>query len=152
MVAPQKGRCEAPGEPLLPLEVRWSVDLVAACSDQLEFLRAVHAYPRGALYDDVATLSAALSRYGLFLRLLSAWVGVEGTEPLEPPLDVAWLWHLHKLNPRAYKADCINLHGRLLDLPPGSKAFAFSTTEKPGAFFTLPPALLCSGWAGCLPD
>lgn len=115
----------------MPLEVRFSVDLGAACVDQLEFLRAIHAYPRGALYDDVDTLSAALSRYGLFLRLLSAWDGADG--PLEPPLDLAWLWHLHKLNPRAYKADCENLHGRLLDLPPGSRAFAFSTIEKPGA-------------------
>ena len=79
-------------------------------------------------------LREALRRYPLFLALLEAW-GREGSDaaPIALPLDVAWLWHCHKLAPLDYARDCEALHGRLLDVPAGSVAFAFEPWAQPGS-------------------
>ena len=72
-------------------------------------------------------MTAAVRRYSAFLGLLAQ------DSPLVPPLDVAWMWHAHKLNPLAYAADCEARFGALLDVPEGASAFAFCTLEKEDA-------------------
>ena len=50
-------------------------------------------------------LREALRRYEtVFLPLLASWG--DAAAPLVPPLDCAWLWHCHKLDPVAYARDC----------------------------------------------
>jgi hypothetical protein len=57
-------------------------------------------------------LTEALRRYEqLWLPLLAA-AKVEGaTATLVPPLDVAFVWHLHRLQPAAYAADTAAVAG-----------------------------------------
>jgi hypothetical protein len=46
---------------------------------------------------------------------------------IEPPtLDVAWVWHLHKLDPLNYATNCRKWFGRILDVPCGMSPFTFS--------------------------
>ena len=79
-------------------------------------------------------LREAVRRYPLFLALLEAWGREHGdSAPLALPLDVAWLWHCHKLAPLDYAKDCKALFGRLLDVPAGSHAFAFEPWAQPGS-------------------
>jgi len=68
-------------------------------------------------------MSCALRRYDACLALMAARDGTDA--PFVPPLDCAWLWHCHKLNPRAYAADCQARFGRLVDAT--GDAFAFSS-------------------------
>jgi hypothetical protein len=35
--------------------------------------------------------------------------GTRGYASLVPPLDIAFLWHLHRLQPEAYEQDCSEL-------------------------------------------
>ena len=120
---------------LAPAPSLFSVDVVASALAQRRLLRAVHCVPRGALYEVRAkaccdpgrvgcpraltraapqaggpVLREALRRYDLFLELLAAWTSADADvakpDALVPPLDCAWLWHLHKLSPTRYAADC----------------------------------------------
>jgi hypothetical protein len=60
-----------------------------------------------------------------------AAAGAAATARLVPPPDVALLWHLHRLQPGAYAADCRELrlpsgrHAPTLHVPP-AQAFVFS--------------------------
>ena len=46
-------------------------------------------------------------------------------EPLVPPLDIAWVWHCHRLAPDAYERACLARFGRLLNNP--EAAFQFQS-------------------------
>lgn len=67
----------------LPLLVAIEVDTSFACTHQ-NFARKV---------EDIRTKNSA--RGGLHLT----------AQDLVPPLDIAWVWHCHRLNPEAYIAD-----------------------------------------------
>lgn len=81
-------------------------------------------------------LKESLRRYEkLWLPLLvhqhATAGGQRGYSHLTPPLDIALLWHLHRLHPEAYAADCQELrtqsgtHSQTLHVQP-QQAFAFS--------------------------
>jgi hypothetical protein len=80
------------------------------------------ATPAGGLCQGGA-LKEALRRYErLWLPLIAAQAGSgsngqqqqqqQGYRQLVPPLDVAFLWHLHRLQPGLYEEDCQQLKGR----------------------------------------
>ena len=79
-----------------------------------------------ALYADRKVLSAAVERYErLWLPLVAAhW---HSGQSLEPPVDIAWVWHLHRLAPLKYASYCTERFGRVLD--PGASAFRFQSSN-----------------------
>ena len=98
-----------------------SMDLVPLrLAEHKAFLRLVHSAPGGG--DELylgRVLPGAIERYLKCWLPLVARVG--GGAQLIPPLDIAWVWHLHRLAPRRYAAYCTDRFGRLLD--PGAAAF-----------------------------
>ncbi|WIA29814.1 hypothetical protein OEZ86_012287 [Tetradesmus obliquus] len=118
--------------------------LVQLAVGQMQLLHAVDTFPRGGLCQGGA-LKEALRRYErLWLPLIAAQAGPgsatangqqqqqQGYSALVPPLDVAFLWHLHRLQPGLYVEDCCQLKGRdgkslqrALAVT-GQQAFAFS--------------------------
>mmetsp|Transcript_58286 Transcript_58286/g.185750 ORF Transcript_58286/g.185750 Transcript_58286/m.185750 type:complete len:471 (-) Transcript_58286:508-1920(-) len=105
-------------------------DLVSASRSHRALLKAVHAaYTSGSLdlYRRGADLEAALIRYrGIWLPILDHHQGHQLGTLAPPPLDVAWAWHLHRLDPHAYERDCIRTFGRLLSPPVGFDPFSFT--------------------------
>ena len=93
------------------------------------FLRLVHSAPGGGdeLYLGRA-LPGAIERYvNFWLPLVAREGGCEGGGAhLIPPVDIAWVWHLHRLAPRRYAAYCTERFGRVLD--PGTSAFRAQDT------------------------
>jgi len=82
------------------------------------FLRVVHSRGGDALYLG-PLLPRAIKRY------LKHWLPLVASEGdgarLIPPLDVAWVWHLHRLAPRRYAVYCNERFGRVLE--PAEAAF-----------------------------
>ena len=79
-----------------------------------------------ALYNDRAVLRASVDRHEqLWLPLVAAHR--HPRVPLEPPLDVAWVWHLYRLAPLKYASYCTERFGRVLD--PGASAFRFQISD-----------------------
>ncbi|PKI40394.1 glycine-rich domain-containing protein 2-like [Punica granatum] len=95
-------------------EVVFSVDLVEAAKQQLQFLAVVNSI--GSLYNGPA-LDRAIYRYKYcWLPLLAKHVDSPiTTEPLVVPLDCEWIWHCYRLNPMQYKMDCEEIFGKNLD-------------------------------------
>lgn len=91
-----------------------SVDLVAAANEELRMLEEVDRLQ--CLYEGPA-VKRAIDRYERFWLPLLAREGDENLLPLIPPLDCAWIWHVHRLNPIRYSNDCKELYGRILDAP-----------------------------------
>ena len=94
------------------------------------FLRLVHSAPGGGdeLYIGCA-LPGAIQRYlNCWLPLLARAVGGnhEVGNRLIPPVDIAWVWHLHRLAPRRYAMYCTERFGRVLD--PKAAAFKAQCT------------------------
>ncbi|WAR25640.1 GRDP2-like protein [Mya arenaria] len=91
------------------MDVEFSVDLVKAALDHLNFLDHVDNFEK-VLSDEV--LQHGLRRYEqLWLPLADTHRGV----PLVAPVDVAWFWYLHLLQPLAYRRDCRKLLNATLD-------------------------------------
>ena len=101
---------------------------VADLQYHISFLEAVHdaeLNQGSALYLDRALLRAAVSRYErLWLPLVASHAG---PHHLIPPIDVAWVWHLHRLAPLKYAEYCNSRFGAILD--PGSAAFRLETHD-----------------------
>ena len=101
----------------------FSVDLVEWSLEHRALLRAVHLCER-SLYNDGPDLHAAIDCY------LYQWLPALNSMTLEnwtpPSLDVAWVWHVHKLDPINYGKDCNEWFGNLLDAPHGVNPFMFS--------------------------
>ncbi|MCO5572364.1 hypothetical protein L7F22_026117 [Adiantum nelumboides] len=93
------------------------LDLIAAARSQLRLLAAVDSHPLD-LYRGPA-LQRAIFRYtNCWLPLLAEHGTCTSTGlPLIPPLDCAWIWHCHRLNPVQYIRDCKASYGKLLDAP-----------------------------------
>ncbi|KAI5058784.1 hypothetical protein GOP47_0026954, partial [Adiantum capillus-veneris] len=93
------------------------LDLVAAARSQLRLLAAVDSHPLD-LYRGPALHCAILRYENCWLRLLADHGPYASTGlPLIPPLDCAWIWHCHRLNPVQYIRDCKASYGKLLDAP-----------------------------------
>ena len=94
------------------------------------FLRFVHSAPGGGdeLYLGRA-LPGAIKRYVKFWLPLVSHSGYEGQgrAPLIPPVDIAWVWHLHRLAPRRYATYCTDRFKRVLD--PATAAFQAQTAS-----------------------
>ena len=99
-----------------------NLDLVAESRNQLALLRDVHLSERD-LYNAGDDLKQAVAVY------ISSWLPTlnrcneDKKATASPPLDVAWVWHLHKLDPTSYRSDCHRWYGRLLDAPVGTSPF-----------------------------
>jgi hypothetical protein len=102
---------------------------VSEVKRHVAFLERVHddTLNRGSfLYLSPAMLSVAALRYGkLWLPMLVTQKNDE--KGLVPPVDVAWVWHLHRLNPLGYAAFCLELFGTVLD--PGASAFRLQSAD-----------------------
>jgi len=80
------------------------------------FLRLVHSSLGDHLYIGKA-LPVAIGRYvRLWLPLVAEQCDhVSGTNTLVPPIDIAWIWHLHRLAPQHYARYCTTRFGRILE-------------------------------------
>ena len=86
------------------VKVKVSVPLPDMMLRQLAFLKEVDRWP--CLYGGRA-VGEAIRRYErLWLPLAAQY-----DRPLEAPLDVHWVWHVHMLAPRCYIRDCQALVG-----------------------------------------
>eukprot|EP00961_Rhodomonas_salina_P006269 84974-Rhodomonas_salina.1 len=100
--------------PVLAASVRmnWglSFDVVAEARNQRNMLRAVHTCGKN-LYAPGKELDNAIEAYEkVFMpRLHDALAGKREYEA--PTIEVAWVWHLHKLDPAAYNKDCLAAFG-----------------------------------------
>lgn len=64
---------------------------------------------------------------------------------MAPPVDIAWLWHVHRLSPLGYRADCVRLLGQPLHAAAGTNPFAF-TADTAGTSLTR------MAWEALYPD
>lgn len=104
-------------------------DLLSLTPDDMErhrcFLEHIHTGPGGgdALYLG-PLLPGSIDRYCRYwLPLVTTYYKdpAHHTLALLPPLDVAWVWHLHRLAPVKYAAYCRTRFGRVVD--PHASAF-----------------------------
>ena len=115
--------------------------LARAASSLRRFLARVHfAHERvpgllpGALYHPTEAFRLAKARYErVWMPLLAARAAedygeeeekdesgrdeksVDGRTILAAPFDVQWVHHLHRLDPDAYRSDCLRAFGRIVD-------------------------------------
>ena len=86
---------------------------VAELKEHIAFLRAVHKSSHGgeSLYVDGPRLRAAARAYLTWLAARAAAASFGGTALVTcpPPLDIAWVWHVHRLEPLAYARLCATL-------------------------------------------
>lgn len=100
----------------------FSLDLVAASYQHVQFLKRVHQ----------AGLSLRAPTAEEFRRYEQLWLPLLASASenvtLCPPLDVAWLWHCHRLAPASYARACMEIFGasHALDCPAG----AFQAAEQ----------------------
>jgi hypothetical protein len=116
------------------LLINFSIDLLSNSKKHIYFLRSVHSSGLSLRCPS----KFEFSRYQKWLALLaSEQANNNGTDDTDdekkeemvsliPPLDIAWLWHCHRLAPVAYERACVDLFGHLLDFP--CSAFQFATT------------------------
>ena len=102
------------------------LDLVGAALEQLDFLQHVNRYQGLYAGPEVAN---AIRRYEFLWLPLVAEFG--SRVQLEPPLDIAWVWHCHMLAPYNYHKDVHAIAGRVLDhryIPQAKKEEALKVT------------------------
>jgi hypothetical protein len=108
------------------LLMNFSIDLLSNSKKHVHFLRSVHSSGLSLRCPS----EYEFSRYQKWLTLLASEQQANNNNEemvsLIPPLDIAWLWHCHRLAPVAYERACVDLFGHLLDLP--CSAFQFATT------------------------
>ncbi|CAI5516010.1 unnamed protein product [Closterium sp. Naga37s-1] len=92
--------------------VRVSADLPAAAKQLITLLRRVDQ--SGRLYAGPAVKDAIRRYEQCWLRMAYGQTD-DVMRTLQPPLDVQWVWLVHRLNPEAYAEDCSTILGRLLD-------------------------------------
>ena len=111
--------------------------LVTASREHISFLNAVHLCVKD-LYSNTVDLKYAIAEYvGGWLPMLNCCIdSVTMTERIQrktacvvpvPPLDVAWVWYLHKLDPKSYQTDCCQWYGHILDAPLGVSPFRYTS-------------------------
>eukprot|EP00286_Rhodomonas_abbreviata_P029110 CAMPEP_0181294366 /NCGR_PEP_ID=MMETSP1101-20121128/3561_1 /TAXON_ID=46948 /ORGANISM="Rhodomonas abbreviata, Strain Caron Lab Isolate" /LENGTH=613 /DNA_ID=CAMNT_0023399017 /DNA_START=180 /DNA_END=2017 /DNA_ORIENTATION=+ len=101
-----------------------SCDLVSASKDHRNLLRAVHSCGK-ELYHPGTELDRAIEMYKTWLpKLFLAMDSATGIAA--PPVDVAWVWHLHKLDPVSYASDCQAAFGLVVHPPTGVSPFCYA--------------------------
>ena len=114
--------------------------LIKASLDHRDMLRAVHLCEKD-LYRPGTDLDNAISRYLQWLSNLHKTTSIFHDSASKshqetcniPPIDVAWIWHVHKLDPISYGKDCHRWFGRILDVPDEMNPFSHSQTEDLGS-------------------
>ena len=96
---------------------------VAELKEHIGFLRAVHiASGAGekSLYADGPRLRTAVRRYCAWLASEAVRGGGPGTVLVTraPPLEVAWIWHVHRLATVEYASSCAALGAFVAPSPP----------------------------------
>ena len=98
----------------MTLDQRNQVNLIQEAKTELDFLALVDDYP--GLYAG-PILKNAVRRYEVFWLPLAAKQG-SAIKLFAPPLDIAWVWHLHMLAPHDYELDCMNIVSQVVDHKP----------------------------------
>ena len=102
----------------------FSVDLLKASLNELDFLAAIDAFDGGRLYEEKAVKRAVFRYEKYWLPFLTAQTvpaaaaaaaaggaaedgaagggGTGQADDLAPPLDIHWVWHVHMLAPVFY--------------------------------------------------
>jgi len=99
--------------PIVPTAAAFSLDLVEASRQHVRFLQRVHS----------AGISLRAPTAAEFRRYEQLWLPLLKVAPkdtvLVPPLDIAWLWHCHRLAPVSYARACVDIFGakQSLDCP-----------------------------------
>ncbi len=101
-------------------------NLVDAATRHVRFLRQVHATGVSLRPPSAHEFRRYEKCWLPLLKILYANGTLEGAV-LSPPLDVAWLWHCHRLAPAAYAKLCAQRFGGQLDCP--AAAFSVVTGE-----------------------
>jgi hypothetical protein len=83
------------------------VDLVKNAKSHLTFLKDVHRWSGDHLYTKSPTLACAVKRYKTMWIPLLKQMSKKSTSNslsrvLVPPVDIAWIWHVHRLSSAAY--------------------------------------------------
>lgn len=106
----------------------FGVDLVKAAQDEYDFLLKVDGLEY--LRND-AVLQYAIHRYENLWLPLVASQNDEYILPecLEPPVDIAWVWHCHMLSPHNYASYCKSLFGKVLDHSVSKSKAAYDLTK-----------------------
>lgn len=101
-----------------------SFDIVTECRKHRDMLKAVHMCGKD-LYNAGSELDRAIEAYEkcFIPRLHDVLMGKTTYEA--PTLEVAWIWHLHKLDPHSYIKDCQKAFGGVLHIPEGASPFTF---------------------------
>ncbi|KAG0620699.1 hypothetical protein M758_4G236500 [Ceratodon purpureus] len=101
-------------------------NLVTAAKQELSFLARVNQDP--GLTHAGPALDCAVRRYEVcWLPLLASQE--KGATALVPPLDCAWVWHCHRLNPVRYAHDCKAVFGKILGAPVPQARSMVAATE-----------------------
>mmetsp|Transcript_37744 Transcript_37744/g.70843 ORF Transcript_37744/g.70843 Transcript_37744/m.70843 type:complete len:691 (-) Transcript_37744:191-2263(-) len=111
--------------------LKTSVDLVDAAAKLIAFLKCVHGWQgnrHGQLYMPGALFSAAEKRYRTVWLPLLAACRADDAPPLAPPIDVAWVWYLHRLHPTSYRRDCQKAFGFVV--PQASEGCLYTAEEE----------------------
>lgn len=90
-------------------KIKFELDFIEASLMHIDFLARVDQRPclfSGKYFEQ------AFQRYE---QLWMPLVAGNKNTTLVAPLDIQWLWHCHMLAPNAYKKDCIDTFGRLID-------------------------------------
>jgi len=106
------------------LKFQSKLDLVTAAQAEYEFLQLVDQNP--ALYYETV-LRNALYRYEEYWLPLCRQ---HADEVLVAPLDIEWVWHCHILNPYAYRKDCENIVGKVIDHYPYTRPLSHVTESR----------------------
>ena len=113
-------------------EQKLSVNIVHLAADHRRFLAAVHLSPL-SLYARSPDLETAIAEYKyIYLPRLAGWTAASPPPP-PLPIEVAWVWQLHKLDPTAYERDCVKAFGRVIGVHPGQNPFAVAAEHHGGA-------------------
>lgn len=82
---------------------------------QFKFITKVAKFGARPLINKPKTLAQAVDRYyQCWLPLLSTKLDSTTSKTLVPPLDIAWIWHVHRSNPDSYHKYCQDNFGCLL--------------------------------------
>ena len=87
----------------------FSIDLITQAVYQLEFFAVIDENPS---LQTSEILTRVLYRYEKFWLPLAA---AHPYECLSSPIDTEWLWHCHKLSPKACVRDCLSVVGKTID-------------------------------------
>lgn len=101
-----------------------TLDLVNLTLKHIMLCAAVDTWPKGGLYDS-PYVTNAIKRYERLWLPMMAKAPAKELHKIVAPLDIAWIWHMHRMDPVKYREDCEALVGKVIEVPVEG-AFNFS--------------------------